>query len=69
MATFVPVAQAVRRAIAEHAGVAAAAVVPVRQLPKTTSGKLQRFALADAFQRGDFAMAMSRTRGARGGGW
>ncbi len=58
LSTFVPVAQAVRRAVAEHAGVAAAAVVPVKQLPKTTSGKLQRFALADAFERGDFATAL-----------
>jgi acyl-CoA synthetase (AMP-forming)/AMP-acid ligase II len=58
LATFVPVAQAVRRAVAEHAGVAVSSVVPVKQLPKTTSGKLQRFALADAFQRGDFATAV-----------
>jgi acyl-CoA synthetase (AMP-forming)/AMP-acid ligase II len=52
---FVPTALAVRRVIAEHAGTAVHAVVPVRQLPKTTSGKLQRFALAGAFARGEFA--------------
>jgi acyl-CoA synthetase (AMP-forming)/AMP-acid ligase II len=52
---FVPTALAVRRAIGEQAGAAVHAVVPVRQLPKTTSGKLQRFALADAFARGEFA--------------
>ncbi len=53
-ASFVPVAQAVRRALSTHAGIAARAVVPMRQLPKTTSGKLQRFALAEAFERGDY---------------
>jgi acyl-CoA synthetase (AMP-forming)/AMP-acid ligase II len=53
--TFVPTALAVRRAIGEQAGAAVHAVVPVRQLPKTTSGKLQRFALADAFARGEYA--------------
>jgi len=54
LATFVATAAAARRAIAEEAGVALHAVVPVRQLPKTTSGKLQRFALAEAYLRGDF---------------
>jgi acyl-CoA synthetase (AMP-forming)/AMP-acid ligase II len=52
---FVSTAHSVRRVIAEHAGASVHAVVPVRQLPKTTSGKLQRFVLADAFASGEFA--------------
>jgi acyl-CoA synthetase (AMP-forming)/AMP-acid ligase II len=55
LAAFVPLAVAARRTLAEHAGVAVRDVVPLRQLPKTTSGKLQRFALADAYARGDYA--------------
>lgn len=75
IAAFVAVATAVRRALAEHAGVTVRAVVPLRQLPKTTSGKLQRFALADAYARGEYAAVLAEmaalaetTRGARDDG-
>ena len=60
LANFVPVARAVRRAINEHAGLAVAEVIPVRQLPKTTSGKVQRFALAQQYQAGEFAEALAQ---------
>jgi len=39
----------------EHAGVEVARVVPVKRVPKTTSGKLQRNALAEALENGEFA--------------
>ena len=55
LASFVPVARAVRRAINEHVGLAVSAVIPVRQLPKTTSGKAQRFILARQYQDGEFS--------------
>jgi acyl-CoA synthetase (AMP-forming)/AMP-acid ligase II len=53
LASFLPTVVAARRAIGEHAGVAVRAVVPLRQLPKTTSGKLQRFALAATWLEGE----------------
>ena len=56
--TFAPVARGVKRTINEHAGVVVAAVVPVRQLPKTTSGKLQRYLLARQFQAGEFGSTL-----------
>ncbi|MEP7063637.1 MAG: non-ribosomal peptide synthetase [Betaproteobacteria bacterium] len=59
LATFRPIAMAARRALGEHAGVTLRDVVPVRQLPKTTSGKLQRFALADAYARGDYSAILA----------
>ena len=43
-----------RRAVAQHAGLDVAFAVPVSTIPKTTSGKLQRFALAQAFERGEY---------------
>ena len=49
---FVAKAWAIRRAIAEQTGVEVGAVVPVAQIPKTTSGKLQRYLLARAFEQG-----------------
>jgi len=39
----------------EHAGVEVARVVPVKRIAKTTSGKLQRNALAEALENGDFS--------------
>jgi len=57
---FVAKARAIRRAIAEQTGVEVAVVVPVAQIPKTTSGKLQRYLLARAFEAGDFAPVLAR---------
>jgi acyl-CoA synthetase (AMP-forming)/AMP-acid ligase II len=48
-------ARTIRRVVNERIGLAVHAVVPVRQFPKTTSGKIQRFALARDFEAGRFA--------------
>jgi acyl-CoA synthetase (AMP-forming)/AMP-acid ligase II/acyl carrier protein len=55
MAEFLPVATRAIHLVNEHAGVEVARVVPVKRIPKTTSGKLQRTALAQAYENGDFA--------------
>ena len=55
---FLPVARGIRRAVNEHMGIAVDAVVPVLRLPKTTSGKIQRYALARDYETGVFADAM-----------
>ena len=57
---FVAKARGIRRAIAEQTGVEVGAVVPVTQIPKTTSGKLQRYLLARAFESGEFAPVLAR---------
>ena len=57
---FVAKARGIRRAIAEQTGVEVGAVVPVAQIPKTTSGKLQRYLLARAFEEGEFAPILGR---------
>jgi acyl-CoA synthetase (AMP-forming)/AMP-acid ligase II/acyl carrier protein len=51
---FAETAQRVQRALSEHAGLHADAVLPVPNLPRTTSGKLQRYRLAQAFARGEY---------------
>jgi len=55
MADFVPLATKAAHLVNEHAGVEVARVVPVKRIPKTTSGKLQRNALAEAYENGEFA--------------
>jgi acyl-CoA synthetase (AMP-forming)/AMP-acid ligase II/acyl carrier protein len=59
IADFVPLATRAMHLVNEHAGVEVARVVPVRRIPKTTSGKLQRNALAKAFEDGEFAAELA----------
>lgn len=53
-ADFLPKVIELRRRIHQQTGLEVAHVVPVRQIPKTSSGKLQRYALAEAFELGEF---------------
>jgi acyl-CoA synthetase (AMP-forming)/AMP-acid ligase II/acyl carrier protein len=55
MAEFLPTALAVARLVNEHAGLEVANVVPVKRIPKTTSGKIQRHLLENAYVSGEFA--------------
>jgi acyl-CoA synthetase (AMP-forming)/AMP-acid ligase II len=59
MAEFVSTAQAVRRLINEHTGLDAARVIPVKRIPKTTSGKVQRHVLEQAHINGEFNAELS----------
>jgi acyl-CoA synthetase (AMP-forming)/AMP-acid ligase II/acyl carrier protein len=59
MAEFVPLATRAMHLVNEHAGVEVARVVPVGRIPKTTSGKLQRTALAQAYENGEFAAELA----------
>lgn len=52
---FYPMTIDVRRQLNEKAGLDVAEVVPIKSVPKTTSGKVQRFALADSYLEGDFS--------------
>ncbi|WP_042161234.1 non-ribosomal peptide synthetase [Paenibacillus gorillae] len=52
---FVPLMSEVRRILNGSAGLDVAYVVPVRRIPKTTSGKIQRYVLAEALRQGEFA--------------
>jgi len=51
---FAPTAHAVARRIGEHAGLEVTAVVPVKRIPKTTSGKIQRHLLEQEYLDGAF---------------
>jgi acyl-CoA synthetase (AMP-forming)/AMP-acid ligase II len=59
-AAFAAQARTVRRVVNERTGVPVAAVIPVRQFPKTTSGKIQRFALARDYEAGRFTAVLAR---------
>ena len=52
---FVELANEVERALNEKAGIDITHVVPVKRIPKTTSGKIQRHLLEDSYIRGEFS--------------
>jgi acyl-CoA synthetase (AMP-forming)/AMP-acid ligase II/acyl carrier protein len=58
--TFKILADKVRARIGEHTGLEVDHVIPVRKIPKTTSGKLQRAALLNAYQDGEFDEILAR---------
>jgi acyl-CoA synthetase (AMP-forming)/AMP-acid ligase II len=55
LAAFAHVAAELQAELGAAAGLRAHAVIPVQRLPRTTSGKLQRYRLAEAYRRGDYA--------------
>jgi len=56
---FLPVATEVARLINEHTGLEATEVVPVKRIPKTTSGKIQRHVLERGYEDGEFASELA----------
>src|ERR1700688_2587036 len=54
MPEFLPTAAAVSRLIHEHTGLEVAHVIPTKRIPKTTSGKVQRHLLEQAYVDGEF---------------
>ncbi|MBT1695434.1 amino acid adenylation domain-containing protein [Fulvivirgaceae bacterium PWU4] len=56
--TFVPIANALRSVVNLRAGLEIDRVVPVKDIPRTTSGKLQRFKLLEQYREGYFKDAI-----------
>jgi acyl-CoA synthetase (AMP-forming)/AMP-acid ligase II/acyl carrier protein len=54
MKDFLPTATQVSRLINENTGVEVGEVVPVKRIPKTTSGKIQRHLLEESYVQGEF---------------
>jgi acyl-CoA synthetase (AMP-forming)/AMP-acid ligase II/aryl carrier-like protein len=54
LAEFLPTVAAVNRLINEHTGIEVSHVIPVKRIPKTTSGKVQRHLLEKSYRDGEF---------------
>jgi acyl-CoA synthetase (AMP-forming)/AMP-acid ligase II/aryl carrier-like protein len=65
MSEFLPIATAVGRLINEHAGLEVARVIPVKRIPKTTSGKVQRHLLETAHMEGEFDAELAELQALR----
>jgi acyl-CoA synthetase (AMP-forming)/AMP-acid ligase II/aryl carrier-like protein len=57
---FAATANAVSRLINEHTGIEVAQVIPVKRIPKTTSGKVQRHVLEKAYIDGEFDQELAQ---------
>ena len=64
VAEFAPLSLDARRVIAEHTQLDVKAVIPTRKFPKTTSGKVQRYKLVNAFLSGEFDDVLADVRAA-----
>ena len=62
---FLPIAAAVNRLINEHTGIEVAEVVPVKRIPKTTSGKVQRHLLEQSYAGGEFDAELAELKSLR----
>ncbi len=51
---FLVLARRLKRELSQRAFVLTAEVLPVPEIPKTTSGKVKRYEMAEAYRRGDF---------------
>ncbi|HEV7608054.1 MAG TPA: non-ribosomal peptide synthetase [Steroidobacteraceae bacterium] len=59
MKEFMPLAAQVTRLVNEHTGLEVAHVVPVKRVPKTTSGKIQRHLLEEDYVNGVYAAELA----------
>jgi acyl-CoA synthetase (AMP-forming)/AMP-acid ligase II/aryl carrier-like protein len=59
MKEFLPIATQVARLVNEHTGLEVAHVVPVKRVPKTTSGKIQRHLLEEDYFNGVYAAELT----------
>ena len=60
--TFLPLLQKVRATINQTTGVEVNQVIPVKRIPKTTSGKIQRHLLTEAYLNGDFDAVIAQLK-------
>jgi len=65
LSDFLPTAAAVSRLINEHTGLEVAHVIPVKRIPKTTSGKIQRHFLEQAHIDGEFDAELAELKALR----
>jgi amino acid adenylation domain-containing protein len=51
---FLPIITGLRKTINQQLGIDLSEVIPVKNMPKTTSGKVQRYKLRESFSHGEF---------------
>lgn len=57
--SFLPHAEQIRKMVLEHIGIGVDYVIPVKKIPKTTSGKVQRYLLIEQLENHEFDDVMA----------
>lgn len=57
---FVPLLMRLKQTIKDASGIMVKEVIPIRRIPKTTSGKVQRYQLASRYEAGEFVELLER---------
>jgi acyl-CoA synthetase (AMP-forming)/AMP-acid ligase II/aryl carrier-like protein len=65
MKEFLPIASQITRLVNEHTGLEVSHVVPVKRIPKTTSGKIQRHLLEEDYVTGVYEAELKELAGLR----
>ncbi len=60
LSNFAPIVKTIRKCVNEHIGIVVSHVIPIHKIPKTTSGKIQRYLLAQQYQNGEFSQIISQ---------
>lgn len=61
--SFVPIVREIKRILQEKVGVEVSQVLPISRLPRTSSGKLQRFKLEQDYAEGEFLSVQDELKG------
>lgn len=59
---FVPVALDIRKTVQKLLGLTPMDIIPIKSIPKTTSGKVQRYKLGEAYQSGEYDEVINSIR-------
>jgi amino acid adenylation domain-containing protein len=59
LSAFMPLRDRIQRLLNRRTGFDVKLIVPVRRIPKTTSGKIQRYVLAESMRSGEFASVLA----------
>ncbi|MEW5804010.1 MAG: non-ribosomal peptide synthetase [bacterium] len=57
---FIPIALSCKKHFSQQAGISIDRIIPVNNLPKTTSGKLQRYKLIEKYKNGEFDQVLDK---------
>jgi tyrocidine synthetase III len=58
---FIPYVAAIRTAVADRLGLVADSIIAIKKIPKTTSGKIQHYKLAESYREGLYAEQLRET--------
>ncbi len=60
--SFIPIMESLKKHINQETGLEVGNVIPIRRMPKTTSGKVQRYKLKQAYEKGEYESICNEIR-------